>query len=161
MNEQEGFKWFIAGFVAGEGCFSVYLQNITMMGVKKIKRYNYPIVHPEFKITQHKWSGELLNKIKSFFKCGHIYKFNNILNYRVINQRDLATIIIPFFDKYHLFNSHKMYSYMFWRDIILKLYYRKKRSLSKSFRKYIFDMSRKINPNGIKRECKIDNKWFE
>ena len=102
-NQQERLDpWWIVGFVDGEGCFSVSrFKNKTCSS-------GYQTLY-EFVVTQGEKSHSSLEKIKTFFECGHIYinhRHDNhredISRYCVRRQDDLKKIIIPFFKKYPL-----------------------------------------------------------
>jgi len=94
--------WWIAGFVDGEGCFSVSIfKNATSKsGVQ---------VFPEFVVTQGAKSVAALEALQQFFNCGKLYKNNRSDNHReplyrycVRASQDLRQKIIPFFEKYPL-----------------------------------------------------------
>jgi len=91
---------FIAGFVAGEGCFSLNYR----YGKNESKRY----IRPLFSINLDKRDKELLKTIKQFLQCGSIYEeqTTNCWTFRVYNCWELQNIIISFFEKYQL-HGHK------------------------------------------------------
>ncbi len=102
-NQQERLNpWWIVGFVDGEGCFSVStFRNRTCSSGKQTLF--------EFVITQGESSRIVMNAIKEYFGCGHIYinrRHDNhrehLLRYCVRKQADLRKIILPFFRKYSL-----------------------------------------------------------
>ena len=101
-NQQERLDWWIAGFVDGEGTFSLsFNRNLTTS-------CGYQ-VFPEFVVTQGEKSLKALELIKNRFQCGRIYinKRNdnhkeNLYRFVVRSLIDLDTIIIPFFEKYIL-----------------------------------------------------------
>ena len=94
--------WWIAGFVDGEGCFSIsFVKNSTT-------RFGYQ-VFTEFVITQGEKSKSCLEDIMTYFDCGNIYINNRTDNhneplyrYCVRSRNDLRSKIIPFFKKHPL-----------------------------------------------------------
>ena len=97
--------WWIAGFVDGEGCFSIsFVKNNTV-------RFGYQIF-TEFVITQGEKSKSCLEEIMTYFGCGKLYINNRTDNhneplyrYCVRSRDDLQNIIIPFFYKHKLKTS--------------------------------------------------------
>ena len=92
---------YIVGFVDGEGSFHVAIyQDIRMkIGIKII---------PEFHISQHVSSKQVLDLIQRHLDCGYI-KENHAANerdktfvYVVRNRKDLLLKIIPFFERNQL-----------------------------------------------------------
>ena len=104
-NQQErlkdGFNYYIAGFVDGEGTFHIAIQKTANV------RVGYQLI-PEFRVSQRTDRVKILRKILNLFKCGYI-KDNHARNlndknlvYTVRNKEDLWNIIIPFFKRYQL-----------------------------------------------------------
>lgn len=87
-------KDWLVGFVDGEGCFYVAINNS-----KSRKTTN---VQLEFTIVQHKRDINLLYAIKDFFECGLVRpnknKTESVWAFRVRDRKSLETIIIPFFE---------------------------------------------------------------
>ena len=91
-------QW-ITGFVDGEGCFFVGInQNSTMtLGFQ---------VLPEFIVVQHERDEQILHALKKFWGVGVIRKnHGNRLCYRVRGLKHLQEKIIPFFQKHPLKNK--------------------------------------------------------
>jgi hypothetical protein len=94
--------WWIAGFVDGEGCFSIsFVKNDTV-------RFGYQIF-TEFVITQGEKSKKALEDIREYFGCGKLYvnrRTDNhnepLYRYCVRSRGDLQNIIIPFFKEHRL-----------------------------------------------------------
>jgi hypothetical protein len=107
MNYKITNEWLL-GFVDGEGCFHIGINN------NKSMRLGKQII-PEFTIVQHVRDVNLLYSIKDYLKCGIVQSNrgkNDIkLNqsprwcYRVRAIKDLNQIIIPFFDKHSLLTT--------------------------------------------------------
>ena len=99
--ENSGLAYYVAGFVDGEGSFHIAVQRNA--SVKTI----WQLV-PEFQVSQHETSKEVLNLLRDVFGCGYV-KPNHQSNSRdatwvfvVRSRMDLATKVIPFFERYRL-----------------------------------------------------------
>ena len=88
-------EW-IAGFVDGEGCFHVGISKHPEM------RFGYQIL-PEFTVVQHRRDLQLLHQLRSALRCGVVRK-NRDDRYclRVRNLKNLAEVIVPFFERNRL-----------------------------------------------------------
>jgi LAGLIDADG endonuclease len=100
-SDDSGLAYYVAGFVDGEGSFHVAVQRNPTV------RTLWQIV-PEFQVSQHEASKEVLDLLQSVLGCGYI-KPNHKGNSRdvtwvfvVRSRHDLATKVIPFFRKYGL-----------------------------------------------------------
>jgi len=118
---------WIVGFVDGEGCFHVQINKKTNQ------------VLPEFVVSQHSRSENVLYALKTFFKTGVVRKESGKLNetgrqYRVRNVIHLRTIFVPFFDK-HPLKTAKHIDYLKFRKILLLM--EKKIHLTEEGRKEI------------------------
>lgn len=103
-------KYFIAGFIAGEGSFGFYKI--------KIKPNSYSIY---FTIELHIRDLDILKKIKSELRCGNItnnYKRPKIVRFQVGGKKDIRNKVIPFMDKY-LIDSYKLIQYKAWREKVI------------------------------------------
>jgi len=78
-------------------------------------------VLPEFVVVQHERDRQILEGLKSYFKCGYI-KINNEdrLCYVVRNVPHLLTIILPFFEK-HKLKTKKRIDFEKFRTIVKML----------------------------------------
>lgn len=85
--------FWLVGFVAGEGCFSIRIGKY----LNKDK-FRAQLV---FTVSQHTRDKELMVEIKNYFNCGNCrIQFNrNIIDYTCTNFNDNYNIIIPFFIK--------------------------------------------------------------
>ena len=104
-------QW-IVGFVDGEGCFHVGINNNESMslGVQ---------VLPEFTVVQHEVDQQVLYALKAYFGCGVVRKnHGNRLSYRVRGQKNLQEQIIPFFEK-HKLKTRKRVDFLKFRRVIL------------------------------------------
>jgi len=110
MDEIKGD--FIAGFVEGEGCFSLNYNKVKSSKNKKIK-----YLRPMFSLGLNKRDKKLLEKIKQIIGCGRIYQDNDIFSYRIYRKSDLQNILIPFFEKYPFHGSKKV-AFEIFKEII-------------------------------------------
>ena len=104
-------QW-IVGFVDGEGCFHVGInQNQSMnLGFQ---------VLPEFTVVQHQVDEQVLYGLKDYFGCGVVRKNHGTrLSYRVRGQNNLRNRIIPFFEK-HKLKTRKRVDFEKFRKVIL------------------------------------------
>ncbi len=89
-------KYFLGGFVEGDGSINV--------SAKKLRNAAHGIhIDPEFNITQHVNSVELLMLALTVFQTGRIrYKSgsNATLVLTIDNRNDLENKVIPFYKKY-------------------------------------------------------------
>ena len=111
MSMNLNAQW-IVGFVDGEGCFHVGInQNESMsLGVQ---------VLPEFTVVQHEVDEQVLHGLKDFFGCGVVRKNHGTrLSYRVRGQKNLHEQIIPFFEK-HKLKTRKRVDFQKFRRVIL------------------------------------------
>ena len=103
-------QW-IVGFVDGEGCFHIGInQNQTMkLGVQ---------VLPEFTVVQHEMDEQVLYALKSYFGCGVVRKnHGRRLSYRVRGHQNLLEKIIPFFEKHQL-KTRKGVNFLKFRKVV-------------------------------------------
>lgn len=103
-------QW-IAGFVDGEGCFSVTINKSDFMKI------GYQVL-PEFVVVQHERDIKLLYALKAHFKCGVVRKNHGDRQcYRVRELKSLKNEIIPFFEK-HSLKTSKNVDFLKFRHII-------------------------------------------
>ena len=103
LSKIEATKYFLAGFIEGEGSFSVSIKRHD--GAK----YGY-VIDPEFFVYQHESGRELLEMAKEIFGTGRIYpKPGNekVLVFCIDSRRNLRERVKPFVEKYLLPFSSK------------------------------------------------------
>lgn len=115
-NQQERLikiGW-IAGFVDGEGCFSIHFVRQPAREHRKGYRTGFQVGH-QFVVTQGARSAECLQMLKEFFGFGRIYenrRFDNhkehLCQFVVVRRSDLLQEIIPFVEKYPLRTSKRL-----------------------------------------------------
>lgn len=118
-NQQERLltSQYLAGFIDGEGCFSVSIHP------NPNAKFGW-LIDPDFTINQHRQSREFLESIRKFLGCGKIYEKSpnksNVLTLTVYGRRMILEKIIPFLDA-HPVLSNKRHDYAKFRDIIMRL----------------------------------------
>ena len=98
QQERPGIEQWIVGFVDGEGCFSCPLHRSPKL------KLGWQ-VQPRFSVVQGERSVSVLELIRDFFGCGHLYRNRrsdnhreDLFNYTVFRLSDLTTIIVLFFE---------------------------------------------------------------
>ena len=104
-------EW-ITGFVDGEGCFHVGVNERPDMTA------GFQVL-PEFTVVQHERDVQVLHALKKFFGCG-VVRTNHAerMSYRVRSQEHLLERIIPFFVK-HPLKTQKRMDFEKFRDVLL------------------------------------------
>lgn len=107
-------QW-VVGFVDGEGCFHV--------GISRNKNSSVGFqVLPEFVVTQHKRSIQVLYALKDFFKSGVVRhskgKNSDIMCFRIRNTKVLRESVLPFFEK-HPLKTTKNLDFRRFRKVLL------------------------------------------
>lgn len=86
--------YWLAGFTAGDGCFSVsVIKSKAILGETGWLRYI---------LTQHNRDGHLLKVISAYLGCGKINEDSKATYLVVQRLSDILQIIVPFFDKYRV-----------------------------------------------------------
>ena len=103
-------QW-IVGFVDGEGCFHVGINEHAEMKV------GYQVL-PEFTVVQHKRDVQTLHALKAYFGCGVVRSnHGDRLAYRVRGKEHLLERIIPFFEQHQL-KTKKRVDFQKFRKIV-------------------------------------------
>ena len=103
LSIEETKKWYLAGFIEGEGSLCVSIKNMPN------SRFGF-LVDPEFFLYQHKSGISQLHLAKEIFGTGRIVpKAGNedVLVYSIMCRRTLREKVIPFFEKYMIFSSKR------------------------------------------------------
>ena len=103
LSITERQKWFLAGFIEGEGsvCVSFKEHPTTKFGF---------YVDPEFFLYQHRAYPQLLELAKRMFGTGSIFpKQGNerVLVYGITSRRSIAEKVVPFLRTYMVFAPRK------------------------------------------------------
>jgi hypothetical protein len=118
-NQQGRLEAYLAGFVDGEGCFSV--------GVSR--RPDLPFGHqliPEFRVSQNAERAIVLETLQNTLGCGRIVendrkKASDRTHVLVVRRRgDLLDKVIPFFERNPLL-SDKRTDFETFRDVLLAM----------------------------------------
>ena len=111
LSRTEEAKYFLAGFIEGEGSFSVSIKE------HPTAKFGF-LVDPEFFIYQHKSGRKLLELARKIFRTGRIYPkpgSRNVLVFCIDSRRNLKERVKPFVEKYLLPFSAK-------KDVIRKFF---------------------------------------
>ena len=94
-------QW-ITGFVDGEGCFYIGINEHVDMTA------GYQVL-PEFTVVQHERDVQVLHAFKAYFGCGVVRRnHGDRMAYRVRGQTHLWERIVPFFVKHPLKTKKRM-----------------------------------------------------
>ena len=102
-KDLETIRYHLAGFVDGEGAFPIQTRKTPWT------KFGFTIT-PEFKISQHKDNGEILEILRKELGCGKISIKSGQPNQLVLvekSRKNLSEKIIPFFNKYPLIVKQK------------------------------------------------------
>ena len=100
-DQQERLDGYIAGYVDGEGSFSVTVNR------NQSSRFKLQLV-PEFHVSQNGDRREVLDEIQRRLDCGYIKRNgrkDRVMVYVVRRRSDLLTKVIPFFERNPLISS--------------------------------------------------------
>jgi hypothetical protein len=87
---------WITGFIDGEGCFHIGISKHDEL------RFGHQIL-PELTVVQHKRDINLLYQLRSAMRCGVVRRnHGDRYCWRVRDLKNLAEIILPFFEKHPL-----------------------------------------------------------
>ena len=114
LSSTEDLKWFLAGFIEGEGALSVSIKH------QPTARFGY-YVDPEFFLYQHVSGRKILELARAVFRNGRITpKPGNpkVLVYSVGHQRVLTEEVVPFFEQYVIPFSCKGETFGRFREIL-------------------------------------------
>ena len=92
---------WIAGFVDGEGCFSVSLHRNERFASRS---FGWQI-NPTFHVYQHQRHRFILEALRDTFGVGRIVSKgpgSSVLTYSVQRRKDVSGIILPFFERHPL-----------------------------------------------------------
>jgi len=111
-------KYWLGGFIAGEGSFGAY---------PKLYENRKNQLTISFVVEVNKNDTKIITLLQKTINCGNVkdnFKRNNIIRFYICNKKDIINKLIPFCDKY-LLESHKKKQYKTWKKEIIK-YYKKR-----------------------------------
>ena len=141
----EFLKWYLAGFIDGEGCFSVSIRR------SKYAHLRWTI-NPLFQVYQHKSNSKVLFICKDVFGCGYVSKKGgnpSCFTFCVDKISDLTQKVIPFFDIYRLIGE-KYQNYLLFKQIVVEI--ERKTHKTKDGFLYLTDLAFQMNRNGKYRK---------
>lgn len=144
----EELKWFLAGFIDGEGSVCVSIKK------HRNGKFGY-LIDPEFFIYQHKSGQQVLDLAQNMFRTGRIYpKSGNedVLVFAIDSRKSLLEKVIPFLDKYMTFSSRKS-DYEKFKKIVIAL--EKKKHWTKEGMIEIVEIAYSMNKLGKQRKRSI------
>jgi len=115
LKYEESLLHHLAGFVDGEGAFPIQTRKTPKT------KFGFTIT-PEFKISQHKDNGKILEILQKALECGKISVKSGQPNLLVLvekNRKNLSEKIILFFEKYPLIVKKKQFQ--LFSEIVEKL----------------------------------------
>lgn len=104
-GKKKNLYYYLAGFVDGEGSFSVAI-------IKHPRQRLGWMINPCFQVYQHEKHREILELCRAVFQAGTIYRKSGIhpvLNFSIDSRRGIIEKVIPFFDKYPLVTKNDTY----------------------------------------------------
>jgi hypothetical protein len=110
-NQQERLdpRW-VSGFVDGEGCFHVSINQVPKMTTGRQ-------VLPEFRIVQHSRDEAILHRLRDFFGCGRIVVNRGMQKELRIRRLCDLNRVVEFFSINQL-QSKKRNDFEIFRDIL-------------------------------------------
>ena len=140
----------MAGFVDGEGCFSVSIH----------PHPSAPhgwLIHPVFQVYQHRDNADILDAMRHFFGCGTVTSKgpnSSVMTFSVYSKKDLLERVIPFFDQHSLV-AGKYYDYLRFREVVMRMH-RKEHLRTDGFEQ-IVRTAFEMNARGKQRKHRMDD----
>jgi len=145
LSCDESAKWFLAGFIEGEGSLAVSIK-------KHPSRFGF-IASPEFFLYQHESGRPLLELAREVFGHGSITpKPGNpqVLVFRVASRKVLLGRVIPYFERYVVPFTCKGAMFRGFREIVLAM--SRKEHLTPDGLLKVIEVAYSMNPNSKGRE---------
>lgn len=153
LVQAENYKFWLGGFVEGEGTLVVSL-------VKNSKVTHKLVLQPEFNVAQHENGINILHSFKSLFNgLGSVHKksgSDKVWVYSLKGTQNLKNLVIPFFEKYVTIYSSKYNSKTFnsFCYIMEELYANKNKTIDKQKFIKLVELSYSLNPDGKGKQRK-------
>jgi hypothetical protein len=145
LSRDESAKWFLAGFIEGEGSLAVSIK-------KHPSRFGF-IASPEFCLYQHESGRPLLELAQEVFGTGSITPkpgSPQVLVFRIASRRVLLDQVIPFFERYVVPFTCKGAQFEGFRKIVLAM--SRKEHLTPDGLIRVIEVAYSMNPNSKGRE---------
>jgi len=136
---------WIAGFVDGEGCFSVSVHRNNFM-----HRHGGWQIQTVFHVYQHSDHRDVLESLRLHFGCGYVRPKgpqSSVLTYSVSALQELDEIVVPFFETHRLLVKDR--DFRLFADIVRGM--RRKEHLTVEGFERIVRMAYRMNANGRQR----------
>ena len=114
LSHTEGTKYFLAGFIEGEGALCVSIKH------HPTARLGY-LIDPEFFLYQHESGRWLLELAGEVFETGTIFRKHGsprVLVFAIHSLRSLIDKVVPFFERYVMPFSCKRATFERFREIV-------------------------------------------
>ena len=148
-GKRKQLSQYIAGFVDGEGSFSVAI-------IRHPHHITGWMINPVFQVYQHQHYRHVLELCKFLFQTGSIYRKSGIhlvLNFSVDSRRNLMEKVIPFFDKYPL--VVKQDDYLKFKKILIAMEHREHWT-EEGFKKLVL-IAHSMNGQGKQRKYSLED----
>ena len=143
---------YVAGFVDGEGCFSVSIHPHPT--VRYGRRW---LIAPCFQVYQHRDHVAILEGLKDLFGCGYIRPKgpkSSVMTYSVYRRSDLETAVIPYFER-HPFLVLKRYDFGKFSEVV-RMMQRRLHRTEEGFRR-IVELAFSMNQRGKQRRYRLED----
>jgi len=153
LVQAENYKFWLGGFVEGEGTLVVSL-------VKNSKVTHKLVLQPEFNVAQHENGINILHSFKSLFNgLGSVHRksgSDKVWVYSVKGTQNIKNFVIPFFEKYIILYSSKYSPEAFnsFCHIIEQLLANKNKTMDKQSFIKLVKLSYSLNPDGKGKQRK-------
>lgn len=149
-SDREKLSYYLAGFVDGEGSFSVSIRKTPTK-----TRFGWTI-DPLFQVYQHKDNARILFVFQKFFGIGYVSKKGgnpSCFVYCVDRTSDLIDVIIPFFDSYPLIGE-KYNNFLLFKEIVTGL--KQKEQCTQEGFKRLTTLCFQMNRHGYFRKISLE-----
>ena len=143
---------YVAGFIDGEGCFSV-----TVHPHPTVHHATRWLIAPCFQAYQHRDNVGILEALRNFFGCGRIRAKgpnSSVMTYSVYRRAELESVIVPFFERYPL-QSRKHEDFVKWSEVV-RLMQRQEHRTDAGFRR-IIELAFSMNQHGKQRRYRLED----
>ena len=140
--------YYLAGFVDGEGSFSVSVKK------KPDMRFGW-VIDPCFQVYQHKKNKHILEIFQQVFRTGYIKPkspTSNVFVYCISNRRSLVEKVVPFFLEYKIITS-KWEDFLKFKEILERMENKEHHHLE-GFKK-IISLACQMNDSGKQRKYSL------